>query len=172
MVLRPRQRMLLLTIHVTATVAVLGADLALLALGIAGLRGTDPRTVYPAAHLVGQWLAAPLAVASLASGVLLAATTTFKPFRHRWVTIKGSITVVLTGLLLAVLVPGLGRAGDAATATPPDPVTHTQQILFVLAPAGAAVLLAVNVALGMYKPRLRQRAVHAAGAAATASAQH
>ena len=157
MVLSTRQRTLLLTIHVIVTVAVLGADLVMLALGISGLRGADPRTVYPAAHLVGQWLAAPLAVASLASGVLLAATTQWKPLRHRWVTVKGVITLVLTGLLLAVLVPGLGRAADAAAGPAPHPLTHRQQILYVLAPATASALLAFNVALGMYKPRLRRR---------------
>jgi len=68
------------------------------------------------AHLLGQWLAAPLAVASL-----------------------------LTGVLLFVLVPGLGRAAQAATATPPH-VTHTQRLLYTIAPAAAAILLAVTLA--------------------------
>jgi hypothetical protein len=157
---------LLLTVHIGVTVAVLGADLALLALGIAGLRGADPRTTYPAAHLVGQWLAAPLAVASLATGVLLAITTRFKPWRYGWVAVKGGITLVLTGLLLAVLVPGLGRAAHAATATPPE-VTHTQRLLYVIAPAAAATLLAVNLALGRYKPHPRRHLAPALRAAAT-----
>jgi hypothetical protein len=150
----------LLTVHIGVSVAVLGADLALLALGVAGLRGADPRAVYPAAHLLGQWLAAPLAVASLASGVLLAVTTTFKPWRYGWVAVKGAITLVLTGLLLAVLVPGLGRAAHAATAIPPQ-VTHTQHLLYTIAPAAAATLLAVNLVLGRYKPRLRRHAAPA-----------
>jgi len=72
------------------------------------------------AHLLGQWLAAPLAVASL-----------------------------LTGVLLFVLVPGLGRAAQAATATPPH-VTHTQRLLYTIAPAAAAILLAVNLTLARY----------------------
>ena len=63
-------RTLLLTVHVAATVSLLGADLALLALGISGARGADPQTVYPAARLVGTWLAAPLALTSLATGLL------------------------------------------------------------------------------------------------------
>lgn len=161
---RPGQHRLLLTIHIGVTVAVLGADLALLALGIAGLRGADPRTAYPAAHLIGQWLAAPLAVASLGTGVLLAVTTTFKPWRYGWVAVKGGITLVLTGLLLAVLVPGLGRAAHAATATPPQ-VTHTQRLLYVIAPAAAATLLAVNLALARYKPRPRRHPAPATGVA-------
>jgi hypothetical protein len=153
----PGRHRLLLTVHIGVTVAVLGADLALLALGIAGLRGTDPRTIYPAAHLLGQWLAAPLAVASLATGVLLAATTAYKPWRYGWVAAKGGITLVLTGALLGVLVPGLGRAAAAASAAPPD-VTQTQRLLYTIAPAAAAVLLTVNLALGRYRPRMRQGA--------------
>lgn len=150
--MRPGRHRLLLTVHIGTAVAVLGADLALLTLGAAGLRGADPVTVYPAAHLLGQWLVSPLAVTSLASGTLLAATTSFKPWRHGWVAIKASTTLVLTGLLLAVLVPGLGRTADAATANPPQ-VTGTQRLLYVLAPSGAAALLTVNLALGVYKPR-------------------
>jgi len=80
------------------------------------------------AHLLGQWLAAPLAVASL-----------------------------LTGVLLFVLVPGLGRAAQAATATPPH-VTHTQRLLYTIAPAAAAILLAVNLTLARYRPGTRRHA--------------
>jgi hypothetical protein len=58
-------RKLLLTVHVAATVSVLGTDLVLLLLGLSSLSGTDPRTIYPAAHLVGARLVAPLAVLSL-----------------------------------------------------------------------------------------------------------
>lgn len=82
-----------------------------------------------------------MAVASLATGVLLAATTTYKPWRYGWVATKGGITLVLTSALLGVLVPGLGRTAHAATATPPD-VTHTQRLLYAIAPAAAATLLA------------------------------
>jgi hypothetical protein len=158
---RPGRQRLLLTIHIGVTVAVLGADLALLALGIAGLRGTDPRTVYPAAHLLGQWIALPLAAASLVTGVLLAATTTYQPWRYGWVVVKGVVTLVLTGLLLVLLVPGLGRAARAATATLPD-VTHVQRVLYAIAPAAAAILLTLNLALGRYKPRLRRCAAREA----------
>ena len=83
------------------------------------------------AHLLGQWLAAPLAVASL-----------------------------LTGVLLFVLVPGLGRAAQAATAIPPH-VTHTQRLLYTIAPAAAAILLAVNLTLARYgqvRPGTRRHA--------------
>jgi hypothetical protein len=133
--------------HVCASVGVLGADLTLLLLGAAGLHGADARTIYPAAHLIGLWAAIPLAVASLATGALLVAITDWKPWRHRWLAVKAAITVTLTGLLIGVLVPGLGRA---AAGSPP----HTGQVLDTIAPAVGAGLLIVNVILGMTKPRL------------------
>ena len=161
---QPRRSTPLLTAHIIVTVAALGCDLALLALTVAGLRGVDPRAVYPAAHLLGQWVVAPLAVASLATGLLMVATTGWKPFRHGWVTIKGSTTVLLTGLLLGSLVPGLGRAAATATEAPgTGPITHTQQILLAAAPAGALALLTLNVILGIYKPRLHRRATRRPG---------
>jgi hypothetical protein len=106
-------------------------------------------------------------VASLATGVLLAVITTYKPWRYGWIAIKGGITLALTGLLLALLVPGLGRAAHAAAATLPH-VTHTQRLLYTIAPATAAVLLAVNLTLGRYQPRIRWRVTAAPDVAAVA----
>ena len=68
-------RKLLLTLHVVATVSVLGIDLVLLLLGLASLGGANPQTIYPAAYLVGVWLMAPLAVISLGTGLLLGVLT-------------------------------------------------------------------------------------------------
>jgi hypothetical protein len=133
--------------HVCASVGVLGADLALLTLTAAGLRGTDPQAVYPAAHLIGLWVAIPLAVATLGTGALLVVVTGLRPWRHRWLAVKSVITATLTGLLIGVLVPALGRAADGA----PDPAG---QVLTTIAPATAAALLVLNVVLGIAKPRL------------------
>jgi hypothetical protein len=52
-------RKLLLTLHVATAVSVLGTDLVLLVLGISSVRGAEPQTIYPAAHLVATWLLAP-----------------------------------------------------------------------------------------------------------------
>ena len=156
MLLRRPLRTALLIVHLVVTVAALGTDLALLALGVAGLRGADPRTVYPAGHLLGHWLMVPLAVASLATGLTLSVSTGWKPFVHGWVTVKAAITVLLTGLLVASLVPALGRAADAATGTAAAPLTHAPADTAGRRTAGAAALLTVNVLLGVVKPRLRR----------------
>src|SRR5262249_25645088 len=116
-------RKLLLTVHVAATVSVLGTDLVLLTLGLSSLGGVDPRTIYPAAHLVGARLIAPLAVLSLSTGLLLGALTSWGLFRYWWVTIKLAITAILTGVVLFVLVPRLGAAADAVSGLSPNPLT-------------------------------------------------
>jgi hypothetical protein len=72
-------------------------------------------------------------------------------------TVKGAITLVPTGLLLASLVPGPGRAAAIVTGAATAPLTHAQQTLLAVAPADAAALLTINLALGVAKPRLRRR---------------
>ena len=153
-------RNLLLTVHVAATVSVLGTDLVLLALGLSSLGDADPRTIYPAAHLVGVWLVAPLAVVSLGTGLLLGILTPWGLFRYWWVTIKLAITAVLTGVALFVLVPRLGTAAAAVTGPAPRLLPIGERLPLVVAPAVASTLLALNVVLAIFKPgwRLRFRA--------------
>ncbi|MCA1718881.1 MAG: hypothetical protein LC781_19330 [Actinobacteria bacterium] len=103
--LSPPWRKLLLTVHVATAVSVLGTDLVLLVLGISSVRGADPRTIYPAADLIATWLLAPLAVVALGTGVLLGLLTRWGLFRYWWVTIKLTLTAILTGVILFVLVP-------------------------------------------------------------------
>jgi hypothetical protein len=149
----------LLTLHITTSAALIGADAVLLVLGIAGVTGSDPPTIYPAMRLVAVAVLAPLAVTALGSGVLLAVNRGWGLFRYWWTTIKLAITATLTTLAIAVLVPGLARAADASTGTDAgDVLTDARQLLFVVIPAVALTLLLVNVALGVYRPRWRLRA--------------
>jgi hypothetical protein len=150
-------RKLLLTVHVVATVSVLGTDLVLLALGLSSLSGADPRTIYPAAYLVGARLVAPLAVLALATGLLLGLLTPWGLFRYWWVTIKLAITAVLTGVVLFVLVPRLGAAADAAAEPSPHLLTIGERLPFVIAPAVASALLLLMVVLAIFKPGWRLR---------------
>ena len=151
--LPPPWRKLLLTLHVATGVSVLGTDLVLLVLGISSVRGADPQTIYPAAHLVATWLLAPLAFAALGTGVLLGL------LRYWWVTIKLALTAILTGVILFVLVPRLGVAADAATALNPRPFTEAERLPLVVAPAAGVTFLILIVGLAIYKPpwRLRYR---------------
>jgi hypothetical protein len=149
----PRWRTFVLTVHVSVAVALLGADLGLLVLGMTGLRGADPATVYPAMHVISTWLIAPLALLTLGTGALQARFSRWGFTRYWWVTAKLVITSILTGLVLLVVVPGLDRAADAATgASPAEFLTEARRTAFVITPSVSVVLLVVMVGLGIYKP--------------------
>jgi hypothetical protein len=152
MSLPPPRRKLLLTVHVATAVSVLGVDLVLLVLGISGMCGADPQTVYPAAYLVATWLLAPLAVVALSTGMLLGLLTQWGLLKYWWVTIKLALTTLLTGVILFVLVPRLGVAADAATALAPSPFSDTEHLPLAIAPATGVTLLILMVVLAIYKP--------------------
>ena len=157
-------RKLLLTLHVVATVSVLGTDLVLLLLGLASLGGANPQTIYPAAYLVGVWLVAPLAVISLGTGLLLGVLTSWGLFRYWWVTIKLAITVVLTAVVLFVLVPRLGATADTVSRPASHILTSAERLPLAIAPAFASTLLLLAVILAIFKPgwRLRRNATNQA----------
>lgn len=160
----------LLSVHIVTTVGVLGTDLVLLTLGLTGLLGSEPETVYPAAAVVGTRLVAPLAVAALATGLLLAFLTPHGLLRYWWTAIKLVITAGLTAAVLFVLLPALGAAAEAALAGQ-EPTA--QRLPLVVAPALASVLLVVAVLLGVFKPawRLRARRPTASSAVRVATEQ-
>jgi hypothetical protein len=160
---RPYRR-LLLTVHVAASVSVLGADLVLLALGVASVGGADPVTIYPAASLVAAWLVQPLAFSALASGLALGLLTPWGLFTYWWVTIKLGIVAVLTGVVLFVLVPALGATADAVTRLTPRLLGAGERLPLLIAPATASVLLVVALALAIFKPGWRLRSSGTAGA--------
>lgn len=157
-------RKLLLTVHVAASVSVLGADLVLLVLGVASLSGADPVTIYPAASLIGSWLLAPLALTAFASGLALGLLTPWGLFTYWWVTIKLAIVTVLTGAVLFVLVPALGAAADAVTGPTPRLFAAGERLPLLIAPVAASTLLLVALALAIFKPGWRLRSSGTAGA--------
>ena len=154
--LTPRWRKLLLTVHVAGSVGLLGTDAAVVLLVGAGLRGSDPRAVYPAAELIGTALLLPLALVALASGVALGLLTQWGLLRYWWVAVKFALTAAGTVLALVVLTPALGAAADAVRAgTLPSGAAR----LMLLRDAGAAsVVLLTTVVLSVYKPFGKVRA--------------
>jgi hypothetical protein len=145
--LSPGGRKALLTVHVATAVGWLGTDVVLLTLGIAGLAGTDPGVVYPAAGLVGTVLFVPLSVVVWLVGVLGAVLTPWGLLRHWWVVAKLAITTVMLGLVWFALRPGLQAARDLGAAVPDD--TRGQ---LVAAPIVSSSLLIVMTVLSTYKP--------------------
>lgn len=147
----------LVSLHVAASVSVLGADLVLLLLGSASLAGAEPITIYPPARLVAVWLVAPLALLTLATGLALGLLTQWGIFTYWWVTIKLTIVLVLSAAVLLVLVPVLGATAESVTAPALDALTTAQRLPLVAAPAVASTLLVVALVLAIFKPPWRLR---------------
>jgi uncharacterized membrane protein len=165
--LAPPWRKLLLSIHLIASVGLVGTDAAVLTLNIAGWRHADAATIYPSAHLIGLWLLLPLAVASVVTGLLMGSLTRWGVTRYWWVTIK--LVLNLAGLVLAitVLLPGLSDAANAAsTLHAPGPDANSRSGL-VLDTAAASTVLITTVLLAVFKPfgRLRGQRRHSRPAA-------
>jgi hypothetical protein len=156
----PRTRTWLRTVHIGGTVSVLGADLALLSLGVSGLLGAEPVMIYPAAHLVAERVIVPLALLSLGTGVLLGLLTPWGLFRHLWITIKLGITLLLTAAVLFVLVPGLGATAEGILGPTPAGPNVIARAPLVIAPVVASTLIVVALVLAIFKPDWRWRRNH------------
>jgi hypothetical protein len=151
--LSPTGRKALLTVHLATALGWLGADLVLLTLGVAGLRGADPEVVYPTAGLLVTWLVAPLSVAVWLIGLASALLTPWGLLRWRWVLLKFAITTVMLGLVLLALTPGVRELGELGAASSPD-----ERAQLVVAPTVSTILLLFATVLSTYKPwgRLRR----------------
>lgn len=148
----PGIRKLMLTIHVTSSVGWLGAIAAYLALNVPALGSNDEQAVraaYLMMDVVMRYALIPLAVASLATGIIQALGTPWGLFRHYWVTISLAVTV----FAFVILVLHLPAVEDlAAVAADPDAdVSRLEGDLFHS--VGGLVLLLVPLTLNIYKPR-------------------
>jgi hypothetical protein len=140
---------LLLALHITAAVGALGAELVLLALGLAALSGAAPATVFPAAFVAAAYVVRPLAVLTLLTGVVLALASPYGLVRHWWTLIKLAIVLALTGAVFFGLEPSLAESAGRAAAGAP---VLRGQTLLIAAPLIAITLLFVAVLLGVFKP--------------------
>lgn len=175
----PSTRKLLLTSHVAASVAWLGAVAAFLALAITGLSSANDSLVRAACismDLVGWYVIVPLCFASLLTGLMEGVGTPWGLIRHYWVVMKLSATAVLTLLLMVHMQPTAQLAAAATQMSVSGTGLHAIQVQLVVDAGGAALALVVVVALAIFKPRgLTGRGVRMQAAesreAATASAR-
>ena len=148
-------RKLGLLAHITTSVGWFGGVLGFLALAIVAMTGSEVEAVR-AAYLGMDWTLryaiVPLAVASLAIGIVQSLMSPWGLVRYWWVVVKLVLPIGATLVLLQytqTMTHLVQAAAGAATVNDLrglafSPVLH--------AGAGAAVLLAANV-LSVYKPR-------------------
>ena len=140
-------RGLLLPFHIAAAVGLVGADLALVALGLQGLTGAPLAQVYPAMSLVATAVMLPLGTLALGSGLALTWTSGVG-LRVAWVRAKLGITVLLAAVLTGFLVPGLAAVAGDATAGDLDGAPAQ----YAVGPFVSATLLILNVVLATKRP--------------------
>src|SRR5262245_37648232 len=156
MIMTARLRQLALTAHVTSSVGWLGAVAGFLALAVAGLTTQDAarvRAAYLAMEVITWSVIVPFCLATLLTGLVSSLGTAWGLFRHYWVVAKLLLTLVATVIVLLHTQP-IGRVAAAAAETTLGIADLRQVRIQLVADAGAALLvLLVNTALGVYKPR-------------------
>ena len=159
MAMRARLRKLALSVHLFVSVGWIGAVLVYLALGVTAVTNddvSDVRAAWIAMDVAGWYVVVPLAVASVATGLLMAFGTKWGLFRHYWVVFSFALTV-LAATVLVLHMPDVSVLARAARAGSPagGSETHVMSRLRggdVLHPGlGLVVLLAVLV-LNVFKP--------------------
>ena len=155
MTLSPGIRKAVLAIHLTTSVGWLGAVVAYVPLDVTVAVSDDPvavRSAWAAMWLIAAAVIAPLALAALMTGILIAAGTRWGLFRYWWVV----VSLVLTIVAVLVLVQEVSVIGRAA-ATAMTSTTSSAQIL-ALQPTlphsiGGLLVLLVIQWLNVFKPQ-------------------
>ena len=153
--MKPRLRKLALTAHVMFSVGWLGAVAAYLAPAIVGLTSGDVervRACHLRMELVGWFVIVPLAIGTLATGLLQSLATEWGLVRHYWIATKLVLAVIGVAILLMHMngtvgtLPSLSRDALASASS-----AHLKKHLVVHA-VGGLVILVVATTLSIYKP--------------------
>ena len=151
--LPPRLRRSVLTVHVVASVGLLGTTAALVAINVRAATTPDPALAASAYELLTMFslvFGIPLSFASLLSGVALGLSSKWGVIRTGWVAIKLAliVSVILVGAL--ILGPTTAAMADGRT---------SGEALLIAAGAYDVVALSVATGLSVFKPRRRRSRV-------------
>lgn len=148
----PPLRRTVLVFHVASSVGWMGAVAVFVALDLTVRFEGDPeinRVIWLALDATGWTLLVPLAIASLATGVISALGTQWGLLRHYWVLFKLLITAFATLILIMQTQAFAGRAEQAA-----DPSFDSGSLgSELLHTGGGLVVLSLALILSIFKPR-------------------
>lgn len=151
--MNPGLRKFALTVHLTVSMGWVGAVIAYLALGVTATTTQDPETIraaWIAMEVTGWYAIVPLALASLATGLVMALGTKWGLFRHYWVVFSLVLTAFATTILMLHM-PTVSALADVAREADASTLMGLGGDL-AHAGIGLGVLLLVAV-LNVYKPR-------------------
>ena len=154
MLMPPGMRKFALATHLTVSVGWIGAVCGYLVLDVTVATSQEAQTVRAAwigMDLIASWAIVPLAIASLATGLIMALGTRWGLIRHWWVLISFALSVIA-----AVVLVSETRVIGTAAATAADSATSAEQLLALPGTlphsiGGLVVLLVVQV-INVYKP--------------------
>jgi hypothetical protein len=147
------RRKAVLTVHLVAAVALLGASIVLLITGLYAATRDDPReahAIYSLLRLLTFSLDVPLAFIALAGGALLALTSKWGIFRHWWVTTKLAILLTTIVLGATLIGPSISTMLDVTETSNPS-ASSVRWRLVAVASLQVALLLGA-APLGVFKP--------------------
>ncbi|MEU5156113.1 DUF2269 domain-containing protein [Glycomyces sp. NPDC021274] len=146
----PPLRKTILVFHVASTVGWMGAVAVFVALDL--VARADPevnRVVWLALDATGWTLLVPLAIASLATGVIAALGTSWGLLRHYWVLFKLLITAFAT-LILILQTPSFSARAELAADPAVDAGSLGSELFHT---GGGFVVLSLALILSIFKPR-------------------
>jgi uncharacterized membrane protein len=149
--LAPRLRRAVLTLHIVASVGLLGDVLGFVAVAIRAATTADPELAaasYETLAMFSVVFGIPLSVITLGTGVLLGISSKWGVVRHGWVAAK-------LALVASVMVVGALVIGPALEA-----MRHGgggRESVLILAAAYDVLALSLATGLSVYKPGGRRR---------------
>ncbi|MFI6577420.1 hypothetical protein ACIBFB_16630 [Nocardiopsis sp. NPDC050513] len=149
--LPPGVRKAVLSVHVIASVALLGEVWVLVVLNTAAATTDDAGLALSAYRLMSVLVFAggiPLSTTALVTGLILAFGTAWGLLRHAWVFAKLVLLVAVVLIGMFLFTPERMAAEAAA-----GPLADAEQWVQTAVVATQAVLLVVATALSVYKPR-------------------
>ena len=163
--LTPNVRRAVLTVHIVASVGLLGDSAGFLAVALRGATTDDPALAASSYELLDMFslvFGIPLSMTSLITGILLGVSSRYGVLRHGWTAAK-------LGLILSVILVGAFVIGPS-NARMLDGSGGTENVL-VAAAAYDVLALVLATALTTYKPRRRRSAAreHSASVGTSAS---
>lgn len=153
MTMSPTLRKAALAVHLTVSVGWIGGVVAYLSLGLWAINTTDDQSIrvaWAAMDTIGWYAIVPLAVAALATGLLMALGTRWGLFRHYWVVISLILTMVAVVVLLLHM-PDVTVTAQFAARASGDQLADLGGDL--AHPAIGLALLLVIQTLNVYKPK-------------------
>jgi hypothetical protein len=154
MTLNPRLSKLMLTAHVTFSVAWFGTVAAFLVLSIAGITAKEEivKACYMGMDLIAWFVILPFCLCSLLTGLTQSIFTHWGLFKHWWIVVKFIMTLIATIVLLVHMQP-ISYLGKVASESPLTLNELSALRIRLIADAGAAMLvLLATTTISVYKP--------------------